>query len=414
MDICPSLPLISFNVKHQISTKTVSKFSSKKLEFNKNYQLCLTELLINKGINDDTDIKKLLQIKHTAYSNINNLKDEDKKVASSQAYIMQTIDLLVEYIYHLNQVQERFDLKSRKSDTDVENIKSNLSIFSTPMFAYTRFSEFGQENIDISKDLNFEKTVAMYNYGVLTMLSGQRTIRNTDEECKFVCNSFVTAATIFNEIAENYASHVKLLDTKGEKEDNSNNEISVNSMKTAVNLCLAQAQECCLEKAVKENRKPKILARVAHQIVVFYEQVLEHYESMNEKLGKSEYFTIIINFIKIKVKYYVAIAHVRSAEAEKLNSNFKNFLKHYEIGNEKINECMKLSSKHSFDELNVTIELMQSIINHNYEQSKKDNMSIYFETAAEKVDLPPPASLVKISELRVGLEHLLKIKRELN
>ena len=49
------------------------------------------------------------------------------------------------------------------------------------------------------------------------------------------------------------------------------------------NICLAQAQECILEKSLIDNRKSAITAKVSLQIVEYYQQTLKTIEQILKK-----------------------------------------------------------------------------------------------------------------------------------
>lgn len=363
------------------------------------------------NMNCEEDLNKLIKCKDFAYNNIDQIKKNSKgQNSSSQSpgFLQITLEGLAEYIHHITTVIQRFGSEI-------------VDAFPAPIVAYSQFNSFSTDEIDVSKNLTYEKMVALYNFATILMLLGQKSERNTDIECKAVVSYFIKAASIFSEIAENYcSSSLGLVETftvkNGQKVENNNgkNELNVHSMRLAMNLCLAQAQECCLEKATRENRKSLVLARLAHQIVVFYENMLEIFE---EQMGKgtssqgklsslltnnsnfNEYLDYIMIFIKPKLKYYSAITHIHCAEANKQTSNYREMLKHYEDADKRGKEAYELSKHQNCqnEELCIAIELAHSIINQLKEQSIKDNNSIYFERVADSVSLPAPACLVKIT-----------------
>ena len=76
-------------------------------------------------------------------------------------------------------------------------------------------------------------------------------------------------------------------------------------------ICLAQAQECILEKSILDHKKPTIIVKVAAQIVEFYKQVMVKLEGAKTNLKKScgnDYIKIISKYSQYKMLFYNAVA----------------------------------------------------------------------------------------------------------
>lgn len=65
------------------------------------------------------------------------------------------------------------------------------------------------------------------------------------------------------------------------------------------NICLAQAQECILEKSLIDNRKSTITAKVALQIVEYYQLVFKTSDQMIKDAG--QYSDKVIKAVKASI-----------------------------------------------------------------------------------------------------------------
>lgn len=63
------------------------------------------------------------------------------------------------------------------------------------------------------------------------------------------------------------------------------------------NICLAQAQECIVEKSLIDNRKSTITAKVALQIVEYYQLALKTCDQMLK--DSSQYSDKVVKAVKV-------------------------------------------------------------------------------------------------------------------
>jgi len=91
--------------------------------------------------------------------------------------------------------------------------------------------------------------------------------------------------------------------------------------------CLAQAQECILEKSMMDNRKATIISKVAVQVVDYYKQALATLQtsgeegSLSDLLGSRTYKDWI-KYLNFKVAYHKAIALLyQGQQAEEQQKN---------------------------------------------------------------------------------------------
>ena len=77
------------------------------------------------------------------------------------------------------------------------------------------------------------------------------------------------------------------------------NDVNSELMVTLINISLAQAQECVLEKSVNDNRKNTIIKRISSQIEKYFELALASLESTG--------IQSIIGSRKNKVNFFLKI-----------------------------------------------------------------------------------------------------------
>lgn len=95
-------------------------------------------------------------------------------------------------------------------------------------------------------DIDFELSSVLYNIGALHTQLGAADSRSSSEGMKMSCTHFQCAAWAFQHLKENYSQLVSL-------------SLAPEVIHFMYQLCLAQAQECILEKSMMDNRKSTII-----------------------------------------------------------------------------------------------------------------------------------------------------------
>ena len=96
-------------------------------------------------------------------------------------------------------------------------------------------------------DIKFEIFSILHNIGAMHTQLGANAERTSTDGMKMACTHFQCAAWAFETVKNCYIDHGEDLST-----DQSNFKYE---------LCLAQAQECILEKSMLDNRKPTIVGK---------------------------------------------------------------------------------------------------------------------------------------------------------
>lgn len=95
-------------------------------------------------------------------------------------------------------------------------------------------------------NIRFEIISILYNIGALHTQLGARTERISADGMKIACTHFQCAAWAFEHLKNSYPQP-------------SGVDLAPELMTFMHQLCLAQAQECILEKSMLDNRKPTIV-----------------------------------------------------------------------------------------------------------------------------------------------------------
>lgn len=99
-------------------------------------------------------------------------------------------------------------------------------------------------------DIDLELMSVLYNVGALHSQLGSLDSRQTPEGMKMACTHFQCAAWAFKEVRESYPQAVAA-------------SLAHEVLHFMEIVCLAQAQECILEKSMSDNRKCTIIAKVS-------------------------------------------------------------------------------------------------------------------------------------------------------
>ncbi|XP_052812230.1 tyrosine-protein phosphatase non-receptor type 23-like isoform X2 [Mya arenaria] len=160
---------------------------------------------------------------------------------------------------------------------------------------------------------------------------------------------------------------------------------------------LAQAQECILEKSMTDSRKSTITAKVAAQIVDFYNTALKHLETCNQlELISSKQYKEWKKKIDIKMLFYTCITHYYMGRQSEDQQKWGQCLAYYTLALEKLTECEKLAKNESTD-IQDSLRFTHDVVGGKHQSAKKDNDFVYHEKVPAADTLPEVkgASLVK-------------------
>ncbi|CDM37299.1 hypothetical protein DTO013E5_7574 [Penicillium roqueforti] len=194
-------------------------------------------------------------------------------------------DLLYRYYSQLELLDLRFPI-------DDNHIKISFTWYDA--FTHASTSQFS---------LAFEKASIIFNISAILCCHAANQSRADDTGLKTAYHSFQASAGMFTYINKNFL-HPPSTDLK---ED---------TIKTLINVTLAQAQEVFFEKQVADQRKPGLLAKLAGQAAYLYSQAAEIMQNFVEKNVFDKVWTVVVQtkaaHMGSVASYYQAVADSES------------------------------------------------------------------------------------------------------
>lgn len=242
-----------------------------------------------------------------------------------------------------------------------------------------------------SSDIRFEMVCILYNIGALHTQLGALDTRVSADGMKMSCTHFQCAAWAFEHL-------------KGSFPQPAGVDLAPDIMQFMYYLSLAQAQECILEKSMMDNRKPTIIAKVAVQIVDYYNSALNTLEqggaddcSIAETVG-SKIYKNWKRYVKFKMVYHTCISLLYRGQQAEEQQKMGERVTFYQAAAEKLEEAVKLSKgMDNIDAINEALTFTNDVVEGKKKAAKNENEFIYHEEVPPLDILPEVkgASLVK-------------------
>ncbi|KAF2395763.1 BRO1-domain-containing protein [Trichodelitschia bisporula] len=191
-------------------------------------------------------------------------------------------DLLYRYYGQLELLDLRFPV-------DENHIKISFTWFDA--FTHKPTSQFS---------LAYEKASIIFNISAVLSCHAAHQNRHEDTGLKTAYHSFQAAAGMFTYINENFL-HAPSAD------------LSRETVKTLIQLMLAQGQEVFLEKQIADNKKVGLLAKLASQAAFLYSQALE---GVQENVTKAIFERVWLLVTQIKANHLASVAQYYQALAD--------------------------------------------------------------------------------------------------
>ncbi|GLV42515.1 myopic [Carabus blaptoides fortunei] len=241
-------------------------------------------------------------------------------------------------------------------------------------------------------DIDFELSSVLYNIGALHTQLGAADSRSSSEGMKMSCTHFQCAAWAFQHLKEHYSQLVSL-------------SLAPEVIHFMYQLCLAQAQECILEKSMMDNRKSTIIAKVAVQVVDYYNQAISTLlagsdeGSMGEIVG-SRVFKDWSRYLKFKVAYHSCVSFLYQGQQAEEQQKMGERVAYYQAASEQLEQARKIAKNnmgHQQHEVDEALGFTQDVVEGKKKAAKNENEFIYHEVVPERDALQQVngASLVK-------------------
>ncbi|KAJ3082965.1 bck1-like resistance to osmotic shock [Quaeritorhiza haematococci] len=183
-------------------------------------------------------------------------------------------DILYRYYGQLELLDLRFPI-------DEKNVK----------ILFTWYDAFSGKSIS-QYSIAYEKACVIFNVAATCCSIAALQNRFDQAGLKMAFNYFQAAAGLFAYINDNFL-HAPSVD------------LSRDSIKTLVDLCLGQAQECFVEKVILEKKKGALVAKLAAQAAHVYNNVVD---GLSNESVKGQFEKPWVDLVKIKAKYFQAVS----------------------------------------------------------------------------------------------------------
>jgi hypothetical protein len=166
---------------------------------------------------------------------------------------------------------------------------------STPHLRYDAFTHKATSQYSLA----FEKASILFNISAVLSCHAAIQTRSQESGLKQAYHSFQAAAGMFTYINENFL-HAPSAD------------LSRDTIKSLINVMLAQAQEVFLEKQIADQKKIGLLAKLASQAATLYGQALEGIQENVTKAIFEKVWLLMVqakfNLMSSMAQYYQALA----------------------------------------------------------------------------------------------------------
>lgn len=297
---------------------------------------------------------------------------EDPETFSKEIYELETLraaaynpsidetgyNVIKRYYCQLHSLQNRFPIENDRNMVNFvwRDIYSNNTIQST--------------------DIRHDMAVVLYNYGAIHTQLGASTARSSEEEMKLVCTLFQRAAWAFETVREKYQ-----IATTGDMYP----EILIFMQ----NICFAQAQECILEKSLIDNRKSLIVAKVASQIIEYYNAAFAALlsggeEGMIAEITGSRQFKEWRQYIQFKVQYTACILLLYQGQHAEEQQKMGERVTLYQAAFDRLEDARK-EAKHlnNMPQVSETLAFVMDVVEAKRKAAKNENEFIYHEDTPE-------------------------------
>ncbi|XP_076756719.1 tyrosine-protein phosphatase non-receptor type protein myopic isoform X1 [Xylocopa sonorina] len=233
-------------------------------------------------------------------------------------------------------------------------------------------------------NIRFEIISILYNIGAMHTQLGALTERTSADGMKMACAHFQCAAWAFEHLKNSYPQPSGL-------------DLAPELMTFMHQLCLAQAQECILEKSMLDNRKPTIVAKVARQIVDYFNLALTTLEqggggeegSISDTVGTKIYKSWKY-YLKFKKAYHLAVTYLYQGLGAEEQRKMGERVAFYNAALASLNEAQLIYSNIPGEKtvIEEALTFTNDVIEGKRKAAKNENEFIYHEEIPEKETLP--------------------------
>ncbi|KAK3991371.1 putative vacuolar protein-sorting protein bro-1 [Cladorrhinum sp. PSN332] len=295
-------------------------------------------------------------------------------------------DLLYRYYGQLELLDLRFPV-------DEQHIK----------IAFTWFDAFTHKSTS-QHSLAFEKASIIFNIAAVLSCHAAHQTRTEESGLKTAYHSFQASAGMFTYINENFL-HAP------------SSDLSRETVKTLINIMLAQAQEVFLEKQVADQKKVGLLAKLSSQAATLYGQA---YEGVQDNVNRAIFEKVWLLMAQAKYNLMGSYAQYYQALADDDANSHGMAIARLQVAEDLVKDAVKASNSFpntlppnanlTADTPYILSEITKrhlAAVQHKLQELIKDNDFIYHQQVPAEASVPPVAKLpaakpIPVSELYQG------------
>ncbi|KAH7689665.1 tyrosine-protein phosphatase non-receptor type 23, partial [Aphelenchoides avenae] len=241
------------------------------------------------------------------------------------------------------------------------------------------------------EDINFELCSVMFNIGAMHAAIAVSETRSELDSVKNAFMHFLWAAWPLKQ----------LRDEMGAKRFSSSADFEDPYLTFHLNVLLAQAYECMLERSMIQCRTPSLIAQIAYHLAEIYKHCRAHLEHSGlDDLVTSSRSREWKSLSTVKGKLYEAIGHFYMAvyEEDKSGDERSHGLKtsYLLVAMECIDSAMKDVRKDKRESLKQAVVYAHDVIKQKTDNAKKENDVVYHERITKKEELAMPKILPQV------------------
>uniref|UniRef100_A0AAF5D950 BRO1 domain-containing protein n=1 Tax=Strongyloides stercoralis TaxID=6248 RepID=A0AAF5D950_STRER len=228
------------------------------------------------------------------------------------------------------------------------------------------------------EDINYELLLILYNIAAIHSSIAAGEMRNNNDSIKNAFMNFQYAAGAIKMILEGF-----------EGIDIGIPDVSRPYMTWCCSLFLGQAQECVLDKAIKESRKNLVIAQLAAGLVTIYSECLAqlHSPTIHEIMGSSA-LDESRKYLSVKTNLYSGIRDYYMALQCHTEEKYGHTVKYIELSKKSIDTAVSVVGKNKNELLKNVCLHVQKIITEASEKMHKENEMIYCARVVGLEELP--------------------------
>ncbi|EAA05698.4 AGAP011586-PA [Anopheles gambiae str. PEST] len=222
-------------------------------------------------------------------------------------------------------------------------------------------------------NLKYEMAAVLHNFAALHTQLGAAEGRADPESMKKACTHFQCAAWAYGYVKDNYPLLLQ-------------GDLSTELLIFMQALCLAQAQECIMEKSLCDNRKSGIIAKVTAQIVSYYNSALAALLTQSGDDGRvqdivgSKQFKEWRRYVRFKISYLSCILLLYQGQQSEEQQKMGERVALYQASFDKLEEARKESKGlANIEQVNDALQFTMDVVEAKRKAAKNENEFIYHE-----------------------------------